>query len=252
MRPVATILAVLVGLCGCGVTTTIDRTYNDSLIQQVGAGSTAVKGVEDAIRSAITAGAANAGSATDHAAVLLLRGQLSRLNEQDLQHMHALNQASEIRLDAFVARLGIAGTALARSQVNPGKFASLSAGAHSFIASWNEYVLANENAAHAVRHGFTKARPVFAELERLLQAARDTARLKSTVVFDRLRDRFVLDTTSNGNAFKVYAVQALTQVDAAGKKLFDLINTNHEARAIFDRVNQTYPSGFLAASAKTG
>jgi hypothetical protein len=170
---------------------TTDRTYNDSLIKQVGAGSTTLKDVEDATRSAITtAGAANGGpgfTTTDHAAVLLLRGQLGQVNEQDLQHMHALNHASEIRFDAFVARLGDAGTTLARSQVNSCEFASLSAGAHSFIARWDEYMLANANAMRAIGHGLTKMRPVFAELERLLQAARDTARLKSTVAFDRLR-----------------------------------------------------------------
>lgn len=246
------ILGVLVGLCGCGVTT-IDRTYNDNLIRQVGAGSTTLKGAADTIRSAITtAGTANAGFATDHAAGLLLRGQLDQLSENDLQHMHALNQASESRLDAFVARLGDTGTTLVRSQVNSGEFASLSAGAHSFIARWDEYVLANANAMRAIGHGLTKMRPVFAELERLLQAARDTARLKSTVAFDRLRDRFLRDTLRSGNAFKAYAVQDVTQAVAAGKNLFDLVNTSQEARAIFDKVNQTYPSGVLAASATTG
>ncbi len=245
------VLAVLGGLCGCGVTTT-DRTYNDRLIAQVGAGSTALKDVEDAIRSATTSVAANAGFTSDHAAVLLLRGQLNQLSEQDLQHMHALNQASEVRLAGFVARLENAGTVLARSQVNSSDFASLSAGAHSFISRWNEYISANENAVGAIRDGLTKTHLPFAEFARLLQAARDTARLKSTVVFDRLRDQFVRDTTRSGDAFKAYAVQPLTRAETAGKKLFDLINSDQEARAIFNKVNRTYPSGFLAALAKTG
>ena len=139
---------------------------------------------------------------------------------------------------------------ISSASIDASAHSDLSSGAKRFIAVWDAYLAANAVQLRAARQALSGAEPVFNEFQALLRAAYDTARLRSTVQFDKARRKFFNDArplfTRIQNTLKEVTAQP------TDRKLRDLVNHNQEAQAIVKKVNQSYPSGSLAQEFKTG
>jgi hypothetical protein len=241
LAPAAVALLVAVAFAGCGVET-VQRSFDRPTIDQVGAGSIALKQIE----TAITDGALQATRAgKDKAADRLVSGELAHVTVADYARMAAENRGSRARFDRLMRGLGRIQTDARADAVDLHAHGNLTAGGKRFLRAWNAYLMANAARVSSVRELLGKLRWYFGAFDQLLAAGRSG----SPARFDRLRHRFINRLVSSIRDFKT-AGQRLSADTAADKRLLGLLNHDREARAIFDAVNHAYPRGFLADLAR--
>jgi hypothetical protein len=237
------------GLAGCGVTTS-EQAYTAPLIAQVGAGSVALASLVPTLRAEAKAAGVLSDPATQQATAYLAEGQLNKLSQSDLVRMATANRNAAAHVGGVLAKLDQLTASLRGATVNTGSYPTLPSGSKTFIADWNQYLTTSASDLRNVRQGLAGMSPVYNEFQSLLRAAYNTAKLRSTVQFDNVRRSVFKDIgprfTRMQNAMQA-GVRAGTAVE---KTLVSLVNNNQEAQAIVTRVNQEYPSGFLAQEFK--
>jgi len=87
--------------------------------------------------------------------------------------------------------------------------------------------------------------PMYDELPGLLRAARDTARLRSTVQFDKVRKGVLNDLRP-----RLEQVQNAANWGAVERRLVSFVNGSQQAQAVVTKVNHDYPNGWLAQEFK--
>ena len=251
MRHLAASLIVAGALgTGCGVGT-VDRTYDDSLIRDVGTGSTALGKIIPTIQAQANLPGNFKDPRNDRAQTLLFQGQLAKLTEQDLVRLAKANRQGARRFATILAKLDGIESDVRTARVDASAHGNLSDGAKRFIAAWNDYLTANAERVHSLRQAFASMRPLFNEFESVLRAAYDTARLRSTASFERINKRVVADVVRRVSRLQ-RTVKAVAAEAPADRKFADLVNHKQEAQAIVKKVNGRYPHGSLADQFKSG
>lgn len=244
----AALIVGALGVAGCGVTTT-EQAYNAALIRQVGAGSVAAGRVLPTLQAlAKTSGLFN-DPGTSQAMVYLFKGRLDKLTEADLNRIGVANQEAAGASGGVVRKLDGLESALRASAVNANSFSSLPEGSKTFITRWNQYLATTASTLTADGAALMNLAPVYKEFPGLLQAARDTAELHSTVQFDKVR-RAVLNDLRPRYQQMQNAMQGNTSALGTERQLVDFVNHNQQAQAIVTKVNHDDPSGWLAQEFK--
>ena len=247
MRPIrALIVALLVAtvLNGCAATT-VETTFDDALIRDVGAGSDALGRIETTLTDAFRVNNGFNDEKLDKPMMALLRGQLHKLTYEDIDAMRSTNRRSRRRFKAVLDELkGVRG-AIDDTQVDPAAHTDLSEGAQDFLRRWDSYLSVNATRVTTMTDVLDEMRPMFGRFDALLDAAVGTAKLGHTREFDPLR-RAMLDTLeSDVERFK-QKLAKVTESDDADRELIELVNEDKEAQAIVTAVNKKHPEGMLA------
>jgi hypothetical protein len=243
----AVIFVVLaLSLTACGIETT-DRTYNDSLIRQVGAGSV----TEASMLSTLQSQAALPGNFNDPkldpAMTALLKGELNKLSEHDYILIAGSLKRSYTRYPQYLALVHKLAKELREARLDSTAYRELSSGAKRFIADWNESLTGLASAFDAMRKSLVTVLPKLDnDFRTLLLVAAETTSQKAVPRFAQIRRRVL------GEVFPlVEQLDALKQrYSSAGKALTDLIHKNGEAQVIVRKVNEQYPRGLLAQEYK--
>jgi hypothetical protein len=235
-------LGLVVG--GCGVAT-VETTFDDALIRDVGSGSVAVKSIETTLTDALKANTTFNEPSTEKVMERLLRGQLNQLTVEDMTLMARTNRLSRRRFQRILRKLNAVKADVTAAKVDVSAHRDLTEGAQEFLRAWDDYLSVNADRVAKMRQGLADLRPMFTSFDELLVAAIDTARLGHTRNFDRLRDQ-MLDTLQTDVAAFQSTIEAVTKPGDADKRLLDLINEDQEAQAIVTTVNKRYPNGYLA------
>ncbi|MFZ0090488.1 MAG: hypothetical protein WAL63_13325 [Solirubrobacteraceae bacterium] len=238
----------VVFLAGCGITT-LNQTYDASLIRQLGAGSNLVASVAPTLEAQAKGSNSFSDPRTSRATTLLIDGQLSKLTEADLVGLATANRRSATRFPLVLDKLDSLASSLVNARIDANAHRNLSTGAKHFIAAWNNSLTADATQARELRQALTTFAPGFNEFQALLRAAYDTAQLHSTVQFDNVTRQVINDILP-----RYRRVQGTIKEDAAGtpaeQKLIELVDSNQEAQAIVSKVNEHYPNGSLAQEFK--
>jgi hypothetical protein len=117
------------------------------------------------------------------------------------------------------------------------------------VEKWNRYVATTAHALQATGAALSHMGPVYQQFPALIQAAYATARLRSTVQFDKVRRRVI--NTLRPRFQKLQSVMQSNR-DAGGvqRDFASFVNGNQEAQSIVNKVNHDYPNGWLAQEFK--
>jgi hypothetical protein len=166
-------------LAGCGVTT-YQQVYSPELIKQVGAGSLAEAQLLPTIQAQTKTGLFS-DPATSQATDYLLEGQLNKLSESDLVRIATANR-NAASAGGVVTSFSKLRSAIAAATVDGTSFTGLADCSKTFIAKWDGYLATTAKALENVQSAVSGMSPIYRELPGLMRAARDTARLRSTVL----------------------------------------------------------------------
>jgi len=240
------LIAVLAALAlsGCSVTAEETTTYDAALIQNVGKGATAIASIEPAFTAGVDASQGFNNADNERATTKLLRGELSKLSDADLRRLRRTNRTGRRSLKVVLENLDGIADDLRTAQMNTSARSDLSDGSRRFIDAWNAYLQSNADKLQSVRDAFTAMQPTFGEFDKLLDAAYDTARLRSTAQFDKLNERFRGDLTRRVEGFD--SVKPSSDGGSAERELVELVEGDQDAQAIVTEVNDRYPNGSLA------
>ena len=230
-------------LTGCGVTTS-QQVYSQALIKQVGAGSRAEAQLVPTVRAQTKTGLFS-DPATSQATAYLLEGQLDKLSESDLAHIASASKHAANATGGIVAVFSKLQSAITAATVDRNSFTGLPDGSRTFIAEWDQYLTITAKALANLQSALTGMSPIYRKLPGLLRAARETARLRSTVQFDKVR-RVVLNDLRPRIQQIQSAMQGNRSAAAVERQFVDFVNHNQQAQAIVTRVNHDYPTGWLA------
>jgi hypothetical protein len=250
-------LALVLSVCGlslaaCGVTSS-EQAYTQPLIKQVGAGSVALGSLVTTLEADVKAEASGMFSdpATQQATTHLVEGQLDKLSQSDLVRMASANHAAATQVGGVLAKLAQQAASLSGAAVNAGSHPNLPGGSTAFIADWDQYLMTTANYLRNIRKALAGVSPVYNEFQSLLRAAYDTAKLHSTVQFDKVRRAVFTDIGPRYAPMKNALQTGARAGTAVEHRLISFVNSNQEAEAIVTKVNQEYPSGFLAQEFKS-
>lgn len=250
MRPqLALVIVGGIGVAGCGVTTSgvtsSEPVYTPAVIKQVGVGSVALANVVPSVRARVKAtGASFEDPADQQAETNLIEGKLDKLSLADLERMASLNHNAAAHLGDNLKALDRLGGSLSGAIVNASAYQSLPDGSKTFLADWNQQLRTTAAAITNIRKALAGSRPLFNDFQSLLRAAYNTAQLRSTVQFDKVRRRFIADVKTS--PLDNVAAAGTRAGNAAERRLDSFVNNNREAQAIVDKVNHEYPHGWLA------
>jgi hypothetical protein len=247
MRPVRALAVALLAtaaLSGCAVTT-METTFDDALIRDVGAGSDAVGRIETTLTDAFKVNDGVDDEKLDKPMMALLRGQLHKLSYEDIDGMASTNRRSRKRFKAVLGKLRAVGAGIDDAQVDAAAHPDLSGGAQEFLRRWNSYLDVNATRVITMTDALDEMRPMFGRFDALLTAAVDTAELGHTRVFDPLR-RDMLDTLDSDVQRFHAKLGRVTELDDADRELVELVKDDTEAQAIVTAVNKKHPDGMLA------
>jgi hypothetical protein len=233
--------AAALALTGCGVTSE-DRSFDPKLVNEVGAGSQALKRIETALLQVRNQAQNTAG---DAAAGKLLRGDLAAVTPADLAKIEAGNLDSRRHFDALLTKFDSIPGDLDSDRVDAAEFDSLSPGGKRFIRTWNAYLHVNARNARGLRTTLADLRPAFGDMTALVAAARAGDRGR----FEQVRRATLTDIGKRADRFKRKAARLFANTDTE-KRFADLVNNNQEAQAIVTAVNDKYPDGYLADAVK--
>lgn len=244
------VLAVCgLSLAGCGVTTS-ERAYTGPLIKRVGAGSVTLASLVPTLQEEAKAAGVFSDPTTQQATTYLAEGQLNKLSQSDLVRMATANRNAATHVGGVLAKLHQLTALLTGATVNTSSYQNLPSGSKTFIADWNQYLNAAASDLRNARQALAAMSPVYNEFQSLLRAAYNTARLQSTVQFDKVR-RSVLKDIGPRFTRMQNAMQAGGRGGTAvEKKLVSLVDNNQQAQSIVRKVNLEYPNGFLAQEFK--
>jgi len=159
--------------------------------------------------------------------------------------MASTNRRSRNRFGEVLRELRGVRDNIDAAEVDPSAHTELTEGAQRFLVKWDDCLGANASRVATMMDGLRGLRPSFGRFDELLAAAVDTARLRHTRVFDRLRTHMLSRVQSEAERFqsKMETVMATSDADRA---LVALLNEDQEAQAIVKAVNVKYPKGYLA------
>lgn len=230
-------------LAGCSLVTT-DVIYSPRLIHDVGAGSMALMNMSTTLDiHRLAKSGAVVTPAANRAAELLFRGQLNQLGQSGATEIESVINAGARRTKALVDTIRAAQRAITDAELNASSY-GLSAGATQFVDEWNAYLAAEQARAGRALQAFIVILPYFGEMRRLLAAARDTARLRSTAIFDRVRRRFFVRLQSQADAFQ--RLMGSIFPNNTYQPFIRYAKSNVDARLIVTAVNRQTPGGLLA------
>ena len=246
----ALVIACGIGVAGCGVTTSgvtsSEPVYTPALIKQVGVGSVALANSAPAIRAQAKATGVLQDRSLQQAETYLFEGRLDKLRLADLSRMASSNHNAAAHFDDNLRKVDRVAASLSGAVVNASAYQRLPDGSKTFLADWNQELRTEAAGLTHGRNALVGARPFFGEMQSLLRAAYNTAQLRSTVQFDKVRRRFIADVRSRFPDVDGVVAADHRRADAAERTLISLVNNNREAQAIFEKVNQEYPHGWLA------
>lgn len=241
------LIAVLAALAlsGCSVAAE-ETTYDAALIQNVGKGATVIASIEPAINAGVDASQSQGFNNADNerATDKLVRGELSKLSDADLRRLRRTNRTGRRSLKVVLENLDGIADDLRTAQVNTSAHSDLSDGSRRFIDAWNAYLQSNADKLQSMRDAFAAMQPTFGEFDKLLDAAYDTARRRSTAQFDKLNERFLGDLSRRAEGLD--SVKTASDGGSAERELVELVEGDQDAQAIVTEVNDRYPDGSLA------
>ncbi len=241
MRLLQFVAIAVVAMSGvsCAITT-VETSYDQALIDELGAGSEALQNIFDVMSPPNIQPDFN-----DAAAELIFRGELDKLTAEDLKATVAISRENERQFRRVLRRLKPVAGEVRRAQVEVAAHSDLSEGAQEFIRAWNDYLSVNADRTKRLRRSLGGMNVWFDRYEELVQAVRETARLGSTVEFARMRDDILEDVTADARGRKKLFERILAETPVE-QRIRDLVNNDQEANAMVERVNDEYPDGFLA------
>ena len=244
--PAAVLLAAAsLALAGCGETT-VSRSFDPSLIRQLGAGSDTLAGVVPTLQSLSKANSLGSYSdpRTSNDWLLLAEGKLQKLGPGDLERVANANRASVARLPGALHKLDALSATVVAATV-PAHH-ELTGDANRFIARWNAVLAATAAQVKDARAVLGSLRPAFNQLNAVIAAAAASAASHSTGNFNHVRLRFVNAVVSINDSLqgKLKADQAT--LTSANQKLGQLVASSQQAQAIVQTIDQAYPRGDLA------
>ena len=245
MRALALGLLMAASLTACGVQT-IDQTYNDRLVQEIGVGSEAIGKVVPTLEAQVANSPVSfADPRNDRTMMLIFEGRLNKLKERDLLRLERTNDGAEKRFERVVRKLDDLALNVQAASVDISAHDDLSDGGHRFLRAWNAYLAANADRIRDMRRMFTSMRPLFGDFKELVRAVYRTAELQSLDEYDRVRRRVF------GRAMRMATrsqadLESLGVEGPADRRLAALIDDSQEAQAIVVEVNERHPSGYLA------
>lgn len=235
------VAAFAVGLAGCTVAE-LDNSFDDALIDDVGAGSQALNrfyGALDPDRAKPPIDFRDDGTAAR-----LFRGQLHELTVDDLEATIAASRGNERQFRVVLSEIRVAERRLRHARVDSSAHRELSDGAHEFIQAWNRFLFANASRARQLRRGLARFIPWFDSYEELASAAQQAITSGATAQVDRLRDETLREVGAGVASFN--RLMDRIGEGAADRRIRDLVNNDQEANAIVQRVNEVHPDGYLA------
>lgn len=250
MRHLAASLGVVATLiAGCGLNWA-DRPIDDALIGTVGAGSDAANLVP--ILEARVNEPSSFNMPRDRRLIILLvQGQIGKLTQNDRAHLTKSSLLARKDYDDGLVAIDNRLSELRAARVNVDADNGLSAGDRRFADAWNGYLVLSADRARMLRRTFLDVRTAFDEYVILLRAANDTAGMRSTDEFAKVNKR-VAGNLRGLTALRGKVLDRIFIVRRADRILTDLVNTDANAQAIVEKVNERHPHGVLAGMFKNG
>jgi hypothetical protein len=183
------------------------------------------------------------------ATAYLLEGQLNKLSASDLQSVQRASQNAAAATGGVSVSLDQLDRQLTAATVEGTVTSGLPDGSKTFVAKWSRYVATTAHALQATRAALTNMGPVYQQLPALIRAAYATARLRSTVQFDKVR-RQVINTIRPRFQQLQSAMQGNRDAGGVQRDFVSFVNSNQEAQSIVNKVNHDYPNGWLAQEFK--
>ena len=240
----AVAMLAAVTFAGCGVTT-VETTFDDALVREVGAGSVAAQGLYSSVAGLQKVNERFNEPSVEKLMTSLVDGRLDKLTAADIARLARVNRLSRKRFSRLLRQLDGVEQDMRESRVKASAHDDLSDGATEFVGAWNGYLQGNAERTASLRDGLGKFNGTFDGFDKLLAAALDTARVGNTRHFEPLRDRFIDDAGELAEAYST-TTASLLKNRPADRRLVDLLNENAEARVILNAVNKKYPAGYLA------
>ena len=170
---------------------TLDQALRD-LVRQVGGGSVAMAQLVPTLEALKTVGGFSDPN-SQQAMLDLFQGQLSKLSASALQTISKENQMAAAHIGPVLTKLNALATSISGSVVDASSFPGSSADSKTFLEDWNAYLTWTASALRQVSGALSGMHPFYAEFQQLIEAAYQTARLHSTVQFDKRRASVIKD-----------------------------------------------------------
>lgn len=136
MSRLASALIAAALLTGCGVAT-MDRSYDDAVIREVGAGSDGLGRIAPTLQAQANLPGSFKDPRNDHATTLLFQGQLAQLTQDDLDRLAQTNREGSKRFEATLVKLDRIAAELQADRVDASAHQGLSDGGKRFVGAWN-------------------------------------------------------------------------------------------------------------------
>lgn len=244
-----TLMRYVLGKVGVmSAASTLGQAYTPEFVRKVDAGSTAMAQLIPTLASLKTVGGFSH-PRTQQAMLDLFQGQLNTLSANDLTTLSQENATAATHIRPVLTRLNALAASISAAVVNPSAFPGLPVDSKTFLADWNAYLRSTADALRNVSQALAGMHPFYNEFQQLIQAAYQTAQLRSTVQFDKLRAAVFKDLAPRYQRMQA-AQQSLTGEKPIEQKLLSFVNASPDAQAIVTRVNHDDPSGFLASEFK--
>jgi hypothetical protein len=184
--------AILSACAGPGVTT-VDRSYDPTLIRQIGSRSNAVANVVPGIRREAASVGRLDNTKADQDAVLVLQGKLDKLTPNDVVLVAKASRRSFTAFETALSGINQLASHIESDRVDPAAYSKLSSGAKKFVGEWNGYLTGIADETRHFHSALVGEGPYFNELQAVLRAAYETTGRRSVARFDRVRRKFISD-----------------------------------------------------------
>jgi hypothetical protein len=219
-----------------------DTQFEDRLVREVGAGSMALNGYDEFIAHATNFQGAYQ-PAENNTMEHLLRGDISEVSDSDLSALDAATDGAKGVFERELGKLRRIERGLRAAELPPARYDAFDRDTRDFLEAWNHLLLANAAELGGMTDYFEDARPMFAQSEQLVVAARQVQAGGRLSAYDRVRRE-----TLRQLGVLVTSLRRLQMSDTtkAEKQVAQIYSGDTGSRVLVSTVNERYPDGYLA------